>query len=772
MSRVLLLLMIAANVVAFLGLSHGELSGLGAWSYVVAAWWLLTAGVLLWAAHARDGGGRGRDEDRTQAYSVRATDPQLWVVGVILILAFIFRSAELDRLPWGYAGIHLDAAYNSDVAFRILDGTQPFGAVLRSRAYARDCLTHYYLAAFYGLLGRRIETLRLACNILGLFNCLLLFLVMRNYTPSAFATAATLAAYAFSAPETVFALSGMEYIMATPFLLGSFVLFSRAMRRGKLLDAVLAGFTWGLGFSSHYSYVYLGLVLPAIAAVNLRTVRPWLPTFLLAGFLGLLPKLSYLIFNHSEYFLRFHQVARHDSAGGFLVPGYFSASTASLERLLFTTQVHFKSLLPEDPIIPPWQLPLIVVGLTVAVLRPRRPEHVLALLVSALTVAVNLAAYVMDYRVMNAMPIIFLLFGMGLATVEKAMEGRAVRALLTILIGGGLVHSVAAYFSHDDNAPLRDLYATQEVALARSIKKLRPPGMAYVLAPRTTYRLTFFNPDNPSIEQPNATLNYEAQQRFSRQALTTVMGNVERVLAREAARRMPVNFIISPASPYGDTVRQFLMSAPGARIGSWEVGDPVSHETTAYYLVSVQNAAQAMENSRNETVTFRRKPADDAQLRRGTLRLTTFAGTEQVLAVDEREVPAVLDFDFQNSVPYSGEWRSDFSLRWTGYMWAEQTSEYRFDATFDDGCRVFLDDHLLFADWAPGSARKATATMNLEAGWHPIRIDYFQVVNEARFLFEVRREGEGMAPLAAGAFASDCGTGTRSETQQRASEAH
>ena len=105
----------------------------------------------------------------------------------------------------------------------------------------------------------------------------------------------------------------------------------------------------------------------------------------------------------------------------------------------------------------------------------------LALLVSALTVAVNLAAYVMDYRVMNAMPIIFLLFGMGLATVEKAMEGRAVRALLTILIGGGLVHSVAAYFSHDDNAALRDLYATQEVALARSIKKLRSPGMAYAV---------------------------------------------------------------------------------------------------------------------------------------------------------------------------------------------------------------------------------------------------------------------------------------------------
>src|SRR5207247_9486588 len=120
MSRVLLLLMIAANVVAFLGLSHGELSGLGAWSYVVAAWWLLTPGVLLWAAHARDGGGRGGDEDRTQAYSVRATDPQLWVVGVILLLAIIFRSAVLAGLPVCCGCVRVDAAYTRYVAYRIV----------------------------------------------------------------------------------------------------------------------------------------------------------------------------------------------------------------------------------------------------------------------------------------------------------------------------------------------------------------------------------------------------------------------------------------------------------------------------------------------------------------------------------------------------------------------------------------------------------------------------------------------------------------------------
>src|SRR4030095_4747324 len=85
-------------------------------------------------------------------------------------------------------------------------------------------------------------------------------------------------------------------------------------------------------------------------------------------------------------------------------------------------------------------------------------------------------------------------------------------------------------------------------------------------------------------------------------------------------------------------------------------------------------------------------------LRRGTLALTTFAGPEQLLPVEEREVPAVIDFDFANRVPYPGEWRSDFSLRWNGYLWAETPGAYRIEATFDDGCRVFLDDHVVFTD--------------------------------------------------------------------------
>src|SRR4029453_4531664 len=124
----------------------------------------------------------------------------------------------------------------------------------------------------------------------------------------------------------------------------------------------------------------------------------------------------------------------------------------------------------------------------------------------------------------------------------------------------------------------------QEVALARSIKRLGTKDEVYVLAPRMTYRLKFLNLNRPRIEEPNDRLSFESQQQFSRPALATVMGNIGRVLVSESEHNAAVNFIISPASPYERTVRQFLMGAPGARVTSWAVKDPVSRESTPYYL--------------------------------------------------------------------------------------------------------------------------------------------------------------------------------------------
>ena len=155
--------------------------------------------------------------------------------------------------------------------------------------------------------------------------------------------------------------------------------------------------------------------------------------------------------------------------------------------------------------------------------------------------------------------------------------------------------------------------------------------------------------------------------------------------------------------------------------------------------------------------TVGRFPSTDIRVSeraRGTLRLTTFADTGQSLVVDERDVPALLDLDFQTKLPYSGTWGSNFSLRWSGYLLAERPGDYRLEASFDDGCRIFLDGDLLLADWLVGSIRTRSVAIALEQGWHQIQIDYLQYTAEAHLSLRIAPEPEPPVAVPVRAFAS------------------
>src|SRR6266566_7335064 len=110
-----------SSAAASLWLSHAIAAHAKMGSYGVAAVWLASVAVVMGMAWRRDraaGPPPGSDDP------VVHTGPPLALAMIILVAGFVFRSAELDRLPWGYAGVHVDGAYNSEVAVRILDGWQ------------------------------------------------------------------------------------------------------------------------------------------------------------------------------------------------------------------------------------------------------------------------------------------------------------------------------------------------------------------------------------------------------------------------------------------------------------------------------------------------------------------------------------------------------------------------------------------------------------------------------------------------------------------------
>ncbi|MCX6047616.1 MAG: PA14 domain-containing protein, partial [Chloroflexi bacterium] len=69
--------------------------------------------------------------------------------------------------------------------------------------------------------------------------------------------------------------------------------------------------------------------------------------------------------------------------------------------------------------------------------------------------------------------------------------------------------------------------------------------------------------------------------------------------------------------------------------------------------------------------------------------------------------------------------RSDrFSARWTRTIYLDAGS-YRFDATSDDGVRVYVDNVRIINAWFNHGAQTFSATRNLAAGYHQLTVYYY-----------------------------------------------
>jgi hypothetical protein len=461
-----------------------------------------------------------------------------------------------------------------------------------------------------------------------------------------------------------------------------------------------------------------------------------------------LPKLCYLVFNSGDYFVRFVDVSRHDASGNFLVWQHFVNSASEVWRLVFRRQIDFKIMLPEGAIIPPLQVPLLVLGLATALLSLRRSEHLFAVAVMAFTVLVNLGAFVADYRLINAMPIVFLLMGIGLVQVERVLgRGSPGRIAIVSVVGVLVLGSISDYLSHPDHPGIRINYGTAEMALVRRLGLPNASAETYALVPGLTYRSIVFTPQEPRVRAPSEGLDGDAERHYSTEAAGRVLANVETLLRESAVRQHAAHFVLSEESPYTGTVLRYLTARGKPELGSLEVTDPVTHRTVSYRTASVAHPAEVLATPADVDVALPALSGAPAEALRGSLVLETFADPEQAFLVDVRRVRADLDFDFASTMPYEGKWTPPFSLRWSGYLRIGVPGDYRLEATCDDGCRVFLDGQPVLSDWHVGAPRVVGASVPLGEGWHSLRVDYFQQANEARLALRIGMPPDALAAI-------------------------
>ncbi|HUT02756.1 MAG TPA: flippase activity-associated protein Agl23 [bacterium] len=137
-----------------------------------------------------------------------------------------------------------------------------------------------------------------------------------------------------------------------------------------------------------------------------------------------------------------------------------------------------------------------------------------------------------------------------------------------------------------------------------------------------------------------------------------------------------------------------------------------------------------------------------------------FKGPQLLPPAYRVEVQNVVDFEYEKD--FGKDFDAPASMRWDGYLRVPKTGQYGFLITSDDGSRFFVDGVLLIDNWGEHAAATRAGKATLAAGYHRIRVDYFDAGWGAVMKLEwdpPDRDAELLTPMflyhAAAAFVED-----------------
>jgi hypothetical protein len=86
----------------------------------------------------------------------------------------------------------------------------------------------------------------------------------------------------------------------------------------------------------------------------------------------------------------------------------------------------------------------------------------------------------------------------------------------------------------------------------------------------------------------------------------------------------------------------------------------------------------------------------------------------------------------------SDNFKDTFASRHTGFIYIAISGEYTFYLKSDDGSKLWMDHQLLINNDGLHGMREKKSTINLEAGFHPIRIEFFENKGGAGLIFSYK----------------------------------
>jgi LysM repeat protein len=90
-----------------------------------------------------------------------------------------------------------------------------------------------------------------------------------------------------------------------------------------------------------------------------------------------------------------------------------------------------------------------------------------------------------------------------------------------------------------------------------------------------------------------------------------------------------------------------------------------------------------------------------------------------------------INFDWGNGSPGTDMPKDLFSVRWISTQYFAD-GLYQFNATVDDGVRIWVDGNLVVNEWFDHAGTIAKGTMNIAAGNHTIKVEYYEKGHQAK----------------------------------------
>jgi hypothetical protein len=97
-----------------------------------------------------------------------------------------------------------------------------------------------------------------------------------------------------------------------------------------------------------------------------------------------------------------------------------------------------------------------------------------------------------------------------------------------------------------------------------------------------------------------------------------------------------------------------------------------------------------------------------------------------------------VNFNWGRSAPVAGLPMDNFSVRWTRQLSFPTTQAYRFVLRSDDGVRLWIDSTLIIDEWHAAAPAAYQRDVNLTAGWHAVRIEYYESTGDALAQFSIQ----------------------------------